>query len=328
MRRVTLVAGGGGFVGSHLVDLLVDADDVVIVADNLVTGRIENLSHHADGAVEFVNADVSKGLPEAITRHRFNRVYHLASPASPLDYDRYPLETLHANAHGTEHLLRLALRDGARFLLASTSEVYGDAEVHPQAEDYWGHVNPIGPRSCYDEGKRYAEALTVNFARVHGIDFRIARIFNAYGPRLKSGDGRMVPSFCVQALAGEPLTVFGDGSQTRSLCYVGDLVRGLRALMETETASGQVVNIGSPDEHTVLEIAERIIQLTESGSPIEYRELPIDDPRRRRPAIEKAQALLGWEPHTPLDDGLRATIDYFVASAAAETADPALSSRG
>jgi len=328
MRLVTLVAGGAGFVGSHLVDLLVEQGHAVVVADNLITGRAENLSHHPADTLDVVTADVSERLPETLTRHQYHRIYHLASPASPVDYARNPLETLHANSLGTEHLLGLARRDGARFLLASTSEVYGDAEVHPQPEDYWGHVNPIGPRSSYDEGKRYAEALTVNYGAVYSIDFRIARIFNAYGPRMKAGDGRMVPSFCVQALAGQPLTVFGDGSQTRSLCYVGDLIRGLTALMETDGASGQVVNVGSPDEHTVLEIAERIIQLTGSVSAIEHRELPVDDPRRRRPVIEKARTLLGWEPSTVLDDGLRATIEYFVGSTPPIVADGAIHSGG
>ena len=309
----TLVTGGAGMIGSHLVDALLARGDAVTVLDNLLTGRQRNLAHLAgSGRLRLVVADVAEPFP-ADLGGPFARVYHLASPASPPDFARYPLETLRANAAGTEHALAVACRHGARFLLASTSEAYGDPTEHPQAETYWGHVNPVGPRSCYNEGKRYAESLTATFGRVHGLDVRIARIFNTYGPRSRPDDGRIVPNFCLQALTGRPLTIYGSGRQTRSLCYVADLVRGLVALMDTDGLGGEVVNLGSPEEHAVAALAERIVALARSPSRIAYGPLPADDPARRRPDITKARRLLGWEPRVRLDDGLGHTLAHFRA---------------
>jgi len=298
-------------VGSHLVEALLDSGADVVVLDSFQTGRKENLEALASDRLSVEEGDVSAPLPLNILSRRFGHIYHLASPASPVDYARLPLETLRVNSIGSMQLLEIARRDGARFLLASTSEVYGDPQVHPQPETYWGNVNPVGPRSCYDEGKRFAESLTSNYVNVHGIDARIARIFNTYGPRSAPGDGRMIPNFCVQALQGAPVTVYGDGSQTRSCCYVTDLVRGLVTLMETDDLAGEVVNLGNPEEHSVLEIAERIIELAASGSSIVHGPLPTDDPVRRRPDIGKARRLLGWAPSVSFDDGLRMTLDHF-----------------
>jgi len=248
-----------------------------------------------------------------MTAAPFDRVYHLASPASPVDFLRRPVEIMLVNSAGTRHLLEIARRDGARFLLASTSEVYGDPQHHPQEETYWGRVNPIGPRSCYDEGKRFAESLTMTYHRMYSLDVRIARIFNTYGPRARLDDGRIIPNFCVQALTVAPLTIYGDGTQSRSLCYVADLVSGLIALMETDGCPGEVVNLGNPDERTVLEVAEEIIQATNSRSSIVHRPLPIDEPFRRQPDISKAYRLLGWQPSIDLDTGLARTLEYFRA---------------
>jgi nucleoside-diphosphate-sugar epimerase len=309
-----LVAGGGGFVGSHLVEALLEDGAHVVVLDSFQTGRQENLEGLArDQRLVIEQGDVSEPLLASVVARRFSHVYHLASPASPIDYARLPLETLRVNSIGTWHLLDLARRDRARFLLASTSEVYGDPLVHPQPESYWGNVNPVGPRSCYDEGKRFAESLTASYAKIHGIDARIARIFNTYGPRSAPGDGRMIPNFCVQALRGDPVTVYGDGNQTRSCCYVTDLVRGLIALMDADGVSGEVVNLGNPEEHTVLAIAEKVIELAGSRSPIVHRPLPTDDPLRRRPDTAKAARLLGWAPSVSLDDGLRRTLAHFAS---------------
>ncbi len=241
----------------------------------------------------------------------FERIYNLASPASPRGYGRYPIETQLVNSVGTLQALEMARRDGARFLQFSTSEVYGDPLVHPQHEGYWGNVNPNGPRSCYDEGKRFAESLTMEFVRQFSLDARIARIFNTYGPRSNPADGRVVPNFCVQALRGEPITIYGDGSQTRSFCYVDDLVRGLLSLMETDGLEGEVVNLGNPHEFTVRDLAEQIVSLTGSSSPIEYAPLPTDDPTRRQPDIAKAMRLLHWQPEVSLHDGLMPTLEYF-----------------
>ena len=307
-----LVAGGSGFIGSHLVDALLLAGHSVTVVDNFLTGRRRNLDH-AEGnpGLTVVGADISVPLPPSLTVGPYDRVYHLASPASPVGYRRHPIETLLVNSVGSRHLLDVARQHGARFLLASTSEVYGDPLVHPQVETYWGNVNPIGPRSCYDEGKRFAESLATNYAEVHGVDVRIARIFNTYGPRSAPRDGRLIPNFCVQALTGVPITVYGDGSQSRSFCFVTDLVGGILTLMETDGLAGEVVNLGNPEEATVLALAETIRAATGSQSPIEYRALPVDDPTRRQPDIGKARRLLGWEPLVGFADGLDRTLDFF-----------------
>ena len=308
----SLVVGGAGLVGSHLVDLLIARGDDVTVLDNFLTGRPRNLAHLDRSArLDLVNADLLAELPEAIRSGGFERVYHLASPASPVHYRRYPLQTLLVNSVGTQRLLDLSRASGARFLLASTSEVYGDPLVHPQPETYWGHVNPVGERSCYDEGKRFAESLSSTYAREFGVDVRIARIFNTYGPRSDPNDGRVIPNFAVQALRGEPLTIYGDGSQTRSFCYVEDLVRGLHALMEKPGLAGEVVNLGNPVEYSIAEIAEKVIALAGSTSRVVQRPLPSDDPVRRRPDISKARRLLGWSPEVSLADGLQPTLDYF-----------------
>ena len=306
----SLVSGGAGFIGSHLVDALLDAGDRVTVLDNMVTGKVGNLAHRiGDGALTVVEADIVAPLPRL--PEPVDRVYHLASPASPVDYGRHPVATLMVNSEGTRRLLDLAERDGARFLLASTSEVYGDPQVHPQPETYWGNVNPVGPRSCYDEGKRFAESLTVWRGRGGRPDVRLARIFNTYGPRSNPGDGRVVPNFCVQALAGDPLTIYGDGRQTRSLCYVDDLVRGLVLLMETDGLAGAVVNLGSAQEVTVADLAKRIAAVAGTPARVIYQPLPEEDPTRRCPDIAKAERLLGWQPTVELDDGLERTLAFF-----------------
>ena len=319
----TLVTGGAGMIGSHLVDALLARAGTVSVVDNLLTGQRRNLAHlEAEPRLRVVEADVVELAPSAELGGPFDRVYHLASTASPPDFARYPLETLMTNAIGTRNVLELARRDNARFLLASTSEAYGDPTEHPQREDYWGNVNPVGPRSCYNEGKRFAESLTVNFGRAHGVDVRIARIFNTYGPRTRLDDGRVVPNFCMQALAGEPLTIYGSGGQTRSLCYIDDTVRGMVALMETGGLSGEVVNIGSPEEQSVRKIAETILRLAGSASQLVHRSLPADDPTRRCPDIAKARRLLGWSPRVSLRDGLSCTLDYFRSELAAGRTAP------
>ncbi len=305
-----LVAGGGGFVGSHLVDALLGEGHWVTVVDSFITGRHLNL-RDASRCERFHLIEADVAVPGfALDDHApYDRVYHLASPASPKAFAEVPVEILMVNSVGTLNLLEIARRDGARFLLTSTSEVYGEPLVHPQTEDYRGNVSPNGPRSCYDEGKRFAESLTMTYHRQHGVDVRIARLFNTYGPRVAPEDGRIVPNFIGQALRGEPLTVYGDGLQTRSLCYVDDTVTGLIALMESPRALGEVVNLGNPSEHTVLQIAELILAMTESALEIAYLPLPVDDPSKRKPEIAKARRLLSWRPVVSLPDGLRATYD-------------------
>ena len=293
-----VVTGGAGFLGSHLCEHLLGQGHRVICIDNLETGSLENIAHIRDEAFEFRNVDITEyvDIPEDV-----DFVYHLASPASPIDYLRLPLHTLKVGSHGTHHMLGVAKFKRARFLIASTSEVYGDPQVHPQKEDYWGHVNPIGPRGVYDEAKRYAEALTMAYHRQQGVDTAIVRIFNTYGPRMRPHDGRAIPTFLRQALQDRPLTVFGDGSQTRSFCYVDDLIRGIVALAESDVHTP--VNIGNPNEFTLLELAKAVIEVTESRSEIVYEALPTDDPQQRQPDIGRARDLLGWEPTVELERG-------------------------
>src|ERR687886_1560510 len=303
-----VVTGGAGFLGSHLCDYLLAQGHRVIAVDNLDTGSLQNVEHLREGdEFTFVNHDLTKHLE---IDEPVDVIFHSGSPASPIDYARLPLHTLKVGSYGTHHTLGLAKWKRARFLLASTSEVYGDPLVHPQPETYWGNVNPIGPRGVYDEAKRYAEALTMAYLRQQGVDTCIVRIFNTYGPRMRANDGRAIPTFLHQALADKPLTVFGDGSQTRSFCYVDDLIRGLVLLMESGVHDP--VNIGNPNEMTLLEMAKTVIEMTESRSEIVFEALPVDDPQVRQPDITRARDLLGWEPQIELRDGLRRTIDYAV----------------
>jgi dTDP-glucose 4,6-dehydratase len=299
-----IVTGGAGFLGSHLCEHLLGKGNRVICVDNLETGSLENIEHlrAEDFVFELLDLIEFVEIDEPV-----DFVYHLASPASPIDYLRLPLHTLKVGSYGTHHMLGLAKAKRARFLLASTSEVYGDPEIHPQPEDYWGHVNPIGPRGVYDEAKRYAEALTMAYHRQQGVDTCIVRIFNTYGPRMRAHDGRAIPTFLRQALQDRALTVFGDGSQTRSFCFVDDEIRGLVALAESDIHLP--VNIGNPEEYTLLELAETVIEVSGSRSEIVHQSLPVDDPKVRQPDISKARELLGWEPQVGLQDGLRRTID-------------------
>jgi dTDP-glucose 4,6-dehydratase len=298
-----VITGGAGFLGSHLCEHLLGKGHRVICVDNLETGSLQNIEHIRDDAFEFRNIDITERVEIS---EPVDFVYHLASPASPIDYLRLPLHTLKVGSQGTHHMLGLAKFKRARFLIASTSEVYGDPQVHPQAEDYWGHVNPIGPRGVY-EAKRYAEALTMAYHRQQGVDTSIVRIFNTYGPRMRAHDGRAIPTFLRQALKDQALTVFGDGSQTRSFCYVDDLIRGIVALAESDVHTP--VNIGNPNEFTLLELAKTVIEVTESRSEIVHEPLPVDDPQVRRPDIGRARDLLGWEPQVELREGLRKTIE-------------------
>jgi dTDP-glucose 4,6-dehydratase len=295
-----VVTGGAGFLGSHLCDYLLTAGHRVICIDNLDTGSLQNIEHIRERGFVFLNHDLTQPLP---LDEEVDVVFHLASPASPIDYLRLPLHTLKVGSYGTHNMLGLAKFKRARFLLASTSEVYGDPQVHPQPETYWGHVNPIGPRGVYDEAKRYAEALTMAYHRQQGVDTSIARIFNTYGPRMREHDGRAIPTFLRQALENKPLTVFGDGSQTRSFCYVDDLIRGLYLLATSE--EHLPVNLGNPDEMTLLELAETVIRVTGSRSEIVFEALPIDDPQVRQPDITRARQVLSWEPEFGLEEGLR-----------------------
>ncbi|HXA04120.1 MAG TPA: UDP-glucuronic acid decarboxylase family protein [Bryobacteraceae bacterium] len=302
-----IVSGAAGFIGSHMCDRLLAEGHTVVGLDNFLTGAERNLAHlKGQPQFQFIRQDVTK--PFSLDGE-VNAVLHMASPASPKDYLEHPIETLDVGSAGTRVMLELARSHHASFLLTSTSESYGDPLVHPQVETYWGNVNPVGPRSCYDESKRFAEALTMAYHRFYNMRTNIARIFNTYGPRMKLNDGRVVPAFLDQALLGEPMTVFGDGSQTRSFCYVTDLVDGLFRLMGSDER--YPVNLGNPQEMTILEFAERIRRLTETQSQIIHKPLPQDDPKQRKPDIAKAQLLLGWRPCVKLEDGLRLTIDYF-----------------
>jgi dTDP-glucose 4,6-dehydratase len=294
-----VVTGGAGFLGSHLCEYLLGKGDRVICVDNLESSTLENLEHLRDDAFLFLNHDMVEHLE---IDEPVDNVYHLAALASPIDYLRQPLHSLKVGSYGTHHALGLAKFKRARFLLASTSEVYGDPQVHPQPESYWGNVNPIGPRGVYDEAKRYAEALTMAYHNQQGVDTAIVRIFNTYGPRMRSHDGRAIPTFARQALENEPITVFGDGSQTRSFCYVDDLIRGLHLL--ADSGEHLPVNIGNPGEFTILELAQTVIRLTSSKSEIVFEALPIDDPQVRQPDITRARQLLGWEPTINLEEGL------------------------
>jgi len=295
-----LVTGGAGFLGSHLCEELLARGHRVICVDNLETGSLANIEHIRAPEFRFEQFDI---IEPYYIDEPIDFVYHAASPASPIDYLRLPLHTLKVGSHGTHHTLGVAKKHRARFLLFSTSEVYGDPQIHPQSEDYWGHVNPIGPRGVYDEAKRYAEALTMAYHRQQGVDTAIVRIFNTYGPRMRPHDGRAIPTFVRQATERKPLTVFGDGSQTRSFCYVDDLIRGLIAL--AESGEHLPVNIGNPQEFTLLELAEKVIEIWESDSEIVFEALPVDDPKVRQPDITRAQQVLGWEPEVGLDEGLR-----------------------
>ena len=300
----TIVTGGAGFLGSHMCDYLLARGHRVICVDNLDTGSLQNIEHIRDEAFEFIQHDLTE--PFHIDGP-VDYVFHLASPASPIDYLRLPLHTLKVGSYGTHHMLGLAKKKRSRFVLASTSEVYGDPQVHPQPETYWGHVNPIGPRGVYDEAKRYAEALTMAYHRQQGVDTGIVRTFNTYGTRMRPHDGRAIPTFLRQALQHKPLTVFGDGSQTRSFCYVDDQIRGYVAMSESDVH--EPVNIGNPNEFTLLELAETVIDVTESRSEIVYEALPTDDPQVRQPDITRATELLGWEPKVELREGLEQTIE-------------------
>ena len=305
MTRV-LVTGGAGFLGSWLCELLVSRGYAVVCLDNMSSGRRKNVEH-LEGKIEVVEGDVAN--PPTLPRAEI--IFHLASRASPADFKEHAIEILKANSLGTFRMLELAEKWGARFVFASSSEVYGNPLQHPQTEEYWGNVNPIGVRSCYDEGKRFGEALCMAYYRTHGLDVRVARIFNTYGPRMRPGDGRVISNFIVQALKNEPITVHGDGKQTRSFCYVEDLVEGLARLGLKEGIEGTVVNLGNPEERRILEVAELVKSLTRSSSRIIFIPKPEDDPQKRRPDIGRAKNLLGWEPKIPLEEGLIKTIEYF-----------------
>ncbi|HEU4695763.1 MAG TPA: UDP-glucuronic acid decarboxylase family protein [Sphingomicrobium sp.] len=302
-----MVTGGAGFLGSHLIDRLIEKGCDVLCVDNLFTGTKDNIAHLLDHPrFEFMRHDITFPLFVEV-----DEIYNLACPASPIHYQHDPVQTTKTSVHGAINMLGLAKRLGCKILQASTSEVYGDPSVHPQTEDYWGHVNPIGPRSCYDEGKRCAETLFFDYHRQHKLPIKVMRIFNTYGPRMHPADGRVVSNFIVQALQGEPISIYGDGSQTRSFCYVDDLIAGMIALMETGPEVTGPVNIGNPNEFTIRELAEKVIALTGSRSELVEHPLPTDDPKQRRPDISRARELLGWEPKVMLDDGLGHTVEYF-----------------
>ena len=302
----SLVTGGAGFLGSHLCEYLLNQGHEVIAMDNLITGCVDNIAHLRSENFSFIKHDVTNYI---YVEGPLDYILHFASPASPLDYLELPIQTLKVGSLGTHKALGLALEKGAAFLLASTSEVYGDPQIHPQPESYWGNVNPVGPRGVYDEAKRFAEALTMAYHRYHNVETRIARIFNTYGSRMRPEDGRAIPTFIPQALRGEPITVFGDGKQTRSFCYVSDLIDGIYRLLMS--GCNDPVNLGNPDERSILELTERIVRLTGSKSQIVHRPLPVDDPKVRQPDITTAERLLGWRPSVDLEEGLRVTIDWF-----------------
>jgi len=308
-----VVTGAAGFIGSHLSETLLDRGHSVVGIDNLLTGDMANVAHLRDRDFQFIRHDVTQYVD--VDGH-VDCVLHWASPASPIDYLELPIQTLKVGSLGTHNALGLAKAKRARFVIASTSEIYGDPKEHPQTETYWGNVNPIGPRGVYDEAKRFAEAITMAYHRVHGVDTKIVRIFNTYGPRMRLRDGRAVPAFMSQALRNEDVTIFGDGTQTRSFCYVTDLVDGILRLMESDT--NDPVNIGNPHEVTIEQIARIIIKLVGSNSKIVYRPLPVDDPKQRKPDITRAQTRLGWEPKVSLEEGLPRTVDYFKTKLAAE----------
>jgi len=301
------VTGGAGFLGSHLCDVLVQRGHEVLCVDNFFTGSRANIAHLLGNVhFELMRHDVTYPLHVEV-----DRIFNLACPASPVHYQYDPVQTVKTSVHGAINMLGLAKRTGARVFQASTSEVYGDPAIHPQPEAYWGNVNPIGPRACYDEGKRCAETLFFDYHRQHGVDIKVVRIFNTYGPRMNMNDGRVVSNFIVQALKGEPITIYGDGSQTRSFCYVDDLIDGFVRMMDTPEGMTGPVNLGNPGEFTMLELAELVLELTDSRSRIEYHPAAVDDPKQRRPVIDTARDTLGWEPKVPLRDGLRETISYF-----------------
>ena len=312
--QTVLIAGGAGFIGSHLSESFLNDGYKVICVDNLITGDKGNISHLQDNPnYTFIEADVTKNSLEV---EGPDLIFHLASPASPnakseKSYIAYPIETLLANSQGTYNLLELAKKHDSKFLFASSSEIYGDPEINPQDENYHGNVNPTGPRSVYDEGKRFGEAMTMAYFRKFGLDARIIRIFNTYGPRMQKDDGRVVSNFIVQAVSGSPITVYGSGSQTRSFCYIDDMVKGLKEAMLNDKTRGEVLNLGNPDERTIGDLAKLVKELTDSKSEIVYEEVPEDDPKRRKPNIDKAKKLIGWQPQISIEDGLKRTIDYF-----------------
>jgi dTDP-glucose 4,6-dehydratase len=305
--KTVLLTGGAGFIGSHLCDFLLDKGFKVICVDNFITGNKKNIGHLRNNEnFTLIEHDISKHIT---IEEPVDYVLHFASPASPIDYQKIPIQTLKAGSLGTHNTLGLALAKKAKYFLASTSEVYGDPLVNPQPETYWGNVNPVGPRGCYDEAKRFAEALVVAYHQIHNVDIRIARIFNTYGPRMRKADGRVVPNFINQALNNKPITVYGDGKQTRSFCYVSDLIDGIYKLMMSDINTP--VNLGNPEEHTILEFAELIKELTKSKSKVVFKKLPTDDPRVRCPDINKAKKEIGWRPKVNLKDGIQKTVDYF-----------------
>lgn len=306
---ISVVTGGAGFIGSWLCESLLAGGHKVICIDNFITGSEKNLSNiKKNKNFTLIKKDISLSIN---INEKIDYIFHLASPASPVFYQRYPIETMLANSAGTKNMLELAKKHNARLLFASTSEIYGEPQQHPQTETYWGNVNPVGIRSCYDESKRFGEALTLSYARKHGLDARVARIFNTYGPRMQLDDGRVVPNFIMQSLESKPITVYGNGKQTRSFCYVTDMVDGLKKMMFSEKTKNSVINLGNPEEYTVLEIAQLIKKLAKSKSDIIFKPLPEDDPTRRKPDITKARKMLAWSPTTELEQGLEKTIDFF-----------------
>lgn len=305
-KKTALVTGGAGFIGSHICDYLLEREFKVICMDNLITGSLRNIEHIRTGDFEFINHNITEDI---IINCNIDYVFHFASPASPIDYLQLPIQTLKVGSLGTHNVLGLTKAKRAKMILASTSEVYGDPKVHPQTEEYWGNVNPVGPRGVYDEAKRFAEAITMAYHRQQGLDTHIVRIFNTYGPRMRKNDGRAIPAFISQAIEGKDITVFGSGKQTRSFCYISDMVEGIFRLIESNYH--YPVNIGNPDEMTILELAEKIKSICKSKSKIVYHELPVDDPLVRRPDISKAQKILHWRPEIKFEDGIKATIEWF-----------------